>query len=91
MGDFPTEWEWPASATSRPNGLVSARCLDWPCWASSLSKRDSRTSLYAQRPSFRPRQAQNRVADEAIVPNFSNSKRPGEGGDVVDNRFNWAF
>jgi hypothetical protein len=20
MGDFPTEWEWPASATSRPNG-----------------------------------------------------------------------
>jgi hypothetical protein len=31
------------------------------------------------------------VADEAIVPNFSSSKHPGEGGDVVDNRFNWAF
>jgi hypothetical protein len=30
MGDSPTEWEWPVSATSRPNGLVSARCLDWP-------------------------------------------------------------
>jgi hypothetical protein len=24
-GRVPTEWEWPASATSRPNGLVSAR------------------------------------------------------------------
>jgi hypothetical protein len=31
------------------------------------------------------------VADEAIVPNFSNSKHPGEGGDVVDNRFSWSF
>jgi hypothetical protein len=31
------------------------------------------------------------VADEAIVPNFSSAKHPGEGGDVVDNRFNWAF
>jgi hypothetical protein len=31
------------------------------------------------------------VADEAIVPNFSSSKHPGEGGDVVDNRFDWAF
>jgi hypothetical protein len=31
------------------------------------------------------------VADEAIVPNFSTSKHPGEGGDVVDNRFNWSF
>src|ERR1700704_6331643 len=30
MDDFPTEWEWPASATSRANGRVSARCLDWP-------------------------------------------------------------
>lgn len=29
--------------------------------------------------------------DEAIVPNISSSKHPGEGGDVVDNRFNWAF
>ena len=29
-GRLPTEWEWPASATSRPNGLVSARCLGWP-------------------------------------------------------------
>jgi hypothetical protein len=31
------------------------------------------------------------IADEAIVPNISSSKHPGEGGDVVDNRFNWAF
>ena len=31
------------------------------------------------------------VADEAIVPNFSSSKHPGEGGDVTDNRFDWAF
>jgi hypothetical protein len=31
------------------------------------------------------------VADEAIVPNFSISKFPGEGGDVVDNRFSWSF
>jgi hypothetical protein len=31
------------------------------------------------------------VADEAIVPNFSASKHPGEGGDVVDNRFDWSF
>ena len=31
------------------------------------------------------------VADEAIVPNFAGSKRPGEGGDVVDNRCSWFF
>jgi hypothetical protein len=31
------------------------------------------------------------VADEAIVPNFASSKHPGEGGDVVDNRFTWSF
>jgi len=31
------------------------------------------------------------VADEAIVPNFSSVKRPNEGGNVVDNRFDWAF
>ena len=31
------------------------------------------------------------VADEAILPNFSSFKRPGEGGNVVDNRFDWAF
>jgi len=31
------------------------------------------------------------VADEAIVPNFSSSKHPDGGGNVVDNRFNWAF
>ena len=31
------------------------------------------------------------VADEAIVPNFSSFKRPNEGGNVVDNRFDWAF
>jgi site-specific DNA recombinase len=29
-GRPPTEWEWPASATCPPSGLVSARCLDWP-------------------------------------------------------------
>jgi hypothetical protein len=37
MGDSPTEWGWPASATCRPNGLVSARCLDWPRWPWPLS------------------------------------------------------
>jgi len=31
------------------------------------------------------------VADEAIVPNFSSSKHPDGGGNVVDNRFHWAF
>ena len=31
------------------------------------------------------------VADEAIVPNFSSSKHPGEGGDVVDDRSSWSF
>jgi hypothetical protein len=31
------------------------------------------------------------VADEAIVPNFSSFKRPNESGNVVDNRFDWAF
>jgi hypothetical protein len=31
------------------------------------------------------------VADEAIVPNFSSFKRLNEGGNVVDNRFDWAF
>lgn len=31
------------------------------------------------------------VADEAIVPNFSAFKHPGEGGDVADNRFDWSF
>src|SRR5216684_7361351 len=31
------------------------------------------------------------VADEAIVPTFSSSKHPGEGGDVVDNRFDWSL
>jgi hypothetical protein len=30
------------------------------------------------------------VADEAIVPNFASSKHPGEGGDVVDNRYSWS-
>src|SRR3981189_530264 len=30
MGAFPAEWGWRASATSPPNGLVSARCLGWP-------------------------------------------------------------
>jgi hypothetical protein len=29
--------------------------------------------------------------DEAIVPNFSTSKHPGEGGDVLDRKFDWAF
>jgi hypothetical protein len=31
------------------------------------------------------------VADEAIVPNFSSSKHPDNGGNVVDNRVNWSF
>jgi hypothetical protein len=31
------------------------------------------------------------IADEAIVPNFSNLKHPGEGGDVIDNRYSWSF
>ena len=31
------------------------------------------------------------VADEAIVPDSSSAKHPGEGGDVVDNRFDGAF
>jgi hypothetical protein len=31
------------------------------------------------------------VADEAILPNTSSSKRPGEGGDVVDSRFSWSL
>src|SRR5262249_46489882 len=31
------------------------------------------------------------VADEAIVPNFSSFKRPGDAGNIVDNRFDWAF
>src|SRR6516225_4029504 len=31
------------------------------------------------------------VADEAIVPNWSSSKHPDGGGNVVDSRFNWAF
>ena len=31
------------------------------------------------------------VADEAIVPNFASLKRPVGGGNVADNRFDWAF
>ena len=31
------------------------------------------------------------VADEAVVPNVSSSKHPDGDGNVVDNRFNWAF
>jgi hypothetical protein len=31
------------------------------------------------------------VADESILPLISSAKHPGEGGDVVDNRFNWSF
>jgi hypothetical protein len=31
------------------------------------------------------------VADESILPLFSSSKYPGEGGDVVDNRFSWSI
>src|SRR5262245_66338859 len=31
------------------------------------------------------------VADESILPLFSSSKHPDEGGDVVDNRFSWSF
>src|SRR5689334_4912964 len=31
------------------------------------------------------------VADEAIVPSFSTFKRPNDGSDVVDSRFDWAI
>jgi len=31
------------------------------------------------------------IADEAIVPNFSNWNHPDGGGDVADNRINWSF
>src|SRR5262249_35371875 len=31
------------------------------------------------------------VADEAILPNFASSKSPVDGGNVVDNRFDWSF
>jgi hypothetical protein len=31
------------------------------------------------------------VADEAIVPNFAAPKRPGEGGDLVGDRYSWSF
>ena len=31
------------------------------------------------------------VADEAIVPNFASFKSPVDGGNVVDNRFDWSF
>jgi len=31
------------------------------------------------------------VADESILPLFSSSKHPDEGGDVLDNRFTWSF
>ncbi len=31
------------------------------------------------------------VADEAIVPNFSNLKHRDGGADVTDNRINWSF
>jgi hypothetical protein len=31
------------------------------------------------------------VADEAIVPNFASPKEPGEGGDLVGDRYSWSF
>jgi hypothetical protein len=31
------------------------------------------------------------VADEAILPNFSNLNHPADGGNVTDNRINWSF
>jgi len=31
------------------------------------------------------------VADEAILPNFASFKAPVDGGNVVDNRFDWSF
>jgi hypothetical protein len=31
------------------------------------------------------------VADEFILPLFTSSKHPDEGGDVVDNRLSWSF
>ena len=31
------------------------------------------------------------VADEAILPNFSTLNGPVEGGNAIDNRFDWSF
>jgi len=31
------------------------------------------------------------VADEAIVPDFSTLNRPVDGGNAVDDRFDWSF
>jgi hypothetical protein len=31
------------------------------------------------------------IADEAIVPNFSTLNHPVEGGNAIDNRFDWSF
>src|SRR4029450_13526871 len=31
------------------------------------------------------------VADESRLPLFYSSKHPGEGSDIVDNRFSWSF
>ena len=31
------------------------------------------------------------VADEAILPNFASFKSPVDGGNVVDNRFDWSI
>jgi hypothetical protein len=31
------------------------------------------------------------VADEAILPNFASFKRQVDGGNIVDNRLDWAF
>jgi hypothetical protein len=31
------------------------------------------------------------VADEAIVPNFASPKHPGEGSDLVGDRYSWSF
>jgi hypothetical protein len=31
------------------------------------------------------------IAGEAIVPNFSTLNHPVEGGNAVDNRFDWSF
>src|SRR5262249_14117091 len=31
------------------------------------------------------------VADEAILPNFASFKSPVDGGNVVDDRFDWSF
>ena len=68
MGGSPTEWEWLASATSPPNGLVSTRCLDWP-----RSNFQSNRSLYRRQSSFRGKrdcEARDNSAKTARCPSL---------------------